>query len=63
MEILVMAESWQCKIIELPVRWINSKYSRVRPIRDALKTFLDLIYIKLNLWSGRYTSEIEDGNQ
>lgn len=54
MEILAIAQLLDYKIVEVPVSWYNSSDSRLRPVRDALKTFLELIYIKLNLWSGRY---------
>lgn len=57
MEALVVASNLDYKIVEVPVMWFNSLDSRVRPIRDALITFKDLIYIKLNLWSGRYSSD------
>ncbi len=53
-EALVIAKSLNYKIVEVPVSWFNSLESRFRPIRDAIQTFFDLIYIKLNLWSGRY---------
>ena len=53
-ELLVIAKSLHYRIAEVPVSWFNSVESRFRPVRDALRTFLDLIYIKLNLWSGRY---------
>ncbi|MBP9718584.1 glycosyltransferase [Candidatus Gracilibacteria bacterium] len=53
-EALVVAKSLGYTIVEVPVSWFNSPESRFRPIRDTLKTFKDLIYIKLNLWSGRY---------
>lgn len=57
MEALVIANSLGYKIKEVPVSWFNSAESRVRPIKDALVTLKDLVYIKLNLWSGRYFSE------
>lgn len=54
MEALVVANYLGYKIIEVPVSWFNSAESRVRPIKDALVTLKDLVYIKLNIWSGRY---------
>jgi len=57
MEALVIAESLGYKIVEVPVNWFNSIESRLRPIRDSLTTLKDLIYIKINLWSGRYFQE------
>lgn len=57
MEALVIAESLGYKIDEVPVSWFNSVESRLRPIKDSVITLKDLIYIKINLWSGRYFSE------
>lgn len=54
MEALVVAGHLGYKIVEVPVSWFNSAESRVRPIKDALVTLKDLVYIKLNIWSGRY---------
>lgn len=53
-EALVIAESLGYSISEVPVSWYNSPESRVRPLRDAVRTFLDILFIKINLWSGRY---------
>ena len=54
MEALVIANCLGYKIIEVPVSWFNSAESRLRPVKDAIITLKDLVYIKLNLWSGRY---------
>ncbi|MBI5754760.1 glycosyltransferase family 2 protein [Candidatus Peregrinibacteria bacterium] len=54
MEILAIAELRGVRVIEIPVSWLDSPDSRVRPIKDALITLKDLVYIKLNLLSGRY---------
>jgi dolichyl-phosphate beta-glucosyltransferase len=54
MEALVIATNLGLKIVEVPVSWFNSTESRIRPIKDSLITLKDLVYIKLNLWSGRY---------
>ena len=53
-EMLVIAESLGYKIIEVPITWVDVPGSRFRPVRDSLRTFVDLLYIKMNLWSGRY---------
>ncbi len=53
-EALAIAKSFGYSIAEVPVHWINSTDSRVRPIRDAFRTFFDLFYIKFNFWTGRY---------
>lgn len=54
MEALAVAKNLGYKIIEVPVSWFNSAESRSRPIKDMLITLKDLVYIKLNFWSGRY---------
>ena len=56
MEALVVADNLGYKITEVPVSWYNYTESRFRPIKDALRTLRDLVYIKVNLWSGRYNS-------
>ena len=53
-ELLSIAYLLQYSVREVPVSWFNSPVSRVRPIKDALRTFTELLYIKLNLLSGRY---------
>lgn len=53
-EALAIARLFGFSVRELPVSWYNSAESRVKPLRDSLRTFRDLVYIKLNLWGGRY---------
>lgn len=45
-EILSRARINKFTIKEIPVSWLHQGESRVRPIRDALKTFIDLLKIK-----------------
>jgi dolichyl-phosphate beta-glucosyltransferase len=54
MEILLAWKSMWFKIKEVPVSWYNSSFSRVRPIRDSLKTFIELLFIKVNYWFDWY---------
>ncbi len=54
MEILSMAQSMGIPIRERGVLWRDVAGSRLRPIRAALRTFLELVAIKINLWSGVY---------
>jgi dolichyl-phosphate beta-glucosyltransferase len=53
-ELLSIAHLLKYPVHEVPVTWYNSPESRIRPIKDALRTFSELLYIKLNLLSGRY---------
>ncbi|MEW5745314.1 MAG: glycosyltransferase [Nitrospirota bacterium] len=54
-ELLAIARLLDFSVKEIPVSWYNSPESRVRPVKDALRTFRELLYIKMNLWGGRYT--------
>ncbi|MEQ8820110.1 MAG: glycosyltransferase family 2 protein [Sumerlaeia bacterium] len=45
-EILFLARKYGFRIEEVPVRWINSPASRVSPIRDSAKMFLDVLRIR-----------------
>lgn len=46
-EILVIAKKLGYKMKEVPVRWIDSPASKVSPVKDAIKMFLDLVKLKL----------------
>lgn len=46
-EVLVLARKGGFKIAEVPVRWIDSPQSRVSPLKDSAKMFLDVIRIRL----------------
>ncbi|MGO9612322.1 MAG: dolichyl-phosphate beta-glucosyltransferase [Dissulfurispiraceae bacterium] len=54
-EILSIAQLLNFHVKEVPVSWYNSPESRLRPIKDTFRTLSELIYIKLNLWGGRYS--------
>jgi dolichyl-phosphate beta-glucosyltransferase len=48
-EVLYIARKAGFKIKEVGVRWINSPESRVHPIRDAAKMFIDVVRIRTGL--------------
>jgi len=50
-EILAMAKKKGYRIVEVPVRWINSPGSKVNPIFDSLQMLFDLLRIRLNVGS------------
>lgn len=54
MEILVINQNMMNNVLEVPVTWCNNEDSRFRPIKHSIKTFREMMYIKLNLISGRY---------
>ena len=45
-EMLYLAKRMGCKIREVPITWVNSPLSKVNPIKDSFKMFLDILYIK-----------------
>lgn len=53
-EYLALAQRMGIAVREIPVRWINSPASRIRPFRDAAQTFIDLLKIRIFLWQGIY---------
>lgn len=54
-EALYLARKFGYKIAECPVRWENSPETKVRPIADGARTFLDLGLIRWYDWRGRYS--------
>ena len=48
-EILALAKKRGYRILEVPVKWINSPASKVDPIFDSLQMFLDLIKIRMRM--------------
>ncbi len=54
MEILSLAQRMDIRIHEQGVIWRDVPGSRLRPIRAAARTFIELAIIKVNLWSGVY---------
>jgi len=53
-EVLYLARRCGYRIAELPVRWENSPETKVRPVRDGLRAFLDLGLIRIYDLQGRY---------
>jgi len=54
MEILTIAQGMGIPIHEKGVTWRDVGGSRLRPVRAAVNTFLELVKIKINVWSGNY---------
>lgn len=52
-EVLYLATKAGCKIKEVPVKWLNSPASKVRPIRDSFQMAKDLLRIRLLKKSAR----------
>ncbi len=53
-ELLFIARKLGYQIREVPIVWNNSAKSRVNPVWDSSRMFLDLLRIRWNDWRGRY---------
>lgn len=53
-ELLHIARLWQIPVKEVPVKWLNSPHSRVRPLKDAFRTLGEAVQIKRNDYLGKY---------
>lgn len=62
-EILLIAKRRNYKIIETPVRWINSADSRLSIWRDAPKMLIDLLKIRWNDMRGCYKSSASNADR
>ena len=53
-EMLAIAERKGFRVAQVPVRWLNSKDSRVRVIRDSLEMIREVVVVRWNLTTGKY---------
>jgi glycosyltransferase involved in cell wall biosynthesis len=54
-ELLFLAKRARLKILEIPVRWSHAEGSKIRFMRDSMRMFSDLLRIRWNQISGRYS--------
>jgi dolichyl-phosphate beta-glucosyltransferase len=54
-EILFLAGRLGFNICEIPVTWVNSEESKVRPFRAAVSSFVSLVQIRWKWKTGKYT--------
>jgi len=47
-ELLFLVNKYKLKIKEVPVRWVHKAGSKVRPVRDAIKSFISVLKIRIN---------------
>ncbi|MCX5666793.1 MAG: glycosyltransferase family 2 protein [Candidatus Omnitrophica bacterium] len=47
-ELLFLINKYGLKIKEIPVRWVHKSGSKVKPVKDAVRSFLSIIKIKSN---------------
>lgn len=53
-EVILLAKKSGYKIKECPVTWEHKGTSKVRPLRDGIRSFIDLLSIKKNDILGKY---------
>ncbi len=54
-ELLYLAKKFGFKVVEVPVAWAHSEGTRISPLRDGTRMFLDMLKIRWNAISGKYT--------
>ena len=57
-EILYLARKLGFRIKEVPVRWVHSPQSRLRPVRSAFSMVRDVLRVRLQDFSGVYRRQI-----
>lgn len=53
-ELMLLARKFNFRISEIAVNWTHGENSKVRPIKDSIKTFAALLKIKRNDLTGKY---------
>lgn len=47
-EVLFLINKYGLKIKEVPVRWLHKSGSKVKPVKDAIRSFISIVKIKSN---------------
>ena len=55
-ELLYLANKFRLKVIEVPVAWAHREGTRINPLRDGAKMFLEMLRIRWNAMNGKYDS-------
>lgn len=58
-EVLFLAALNKYTVKEIPVQWFNEPNTRVNAMKDSLKMFKDVIRIRYNAWTGKYSQKNE----
>ena len=58
-ELLYVARKFGFKIVEVPVAWAHREGTRIDPLRDGIKMFLELLKIRWNGLVGEYAANKE----
>jgi glycosyltransferase involved in cell wall biosynthesis len=55
-EILYLAGKLGCRTLEVPVHWVHNEKTKVRLLRDGARMACDLLRIRWNDWTGKYSA-------
>ncbi len=58
-ELLYLARKLQFKVAEVPVEWAHSEGTRISPLRDGTRMFLEMLKIRWNAITGKYDRDRE----
>ena len=53
-ELLYLAKRFKLKVVEVPVAWAHCEGTRINPLRDGAKMFLEMLKIRWNALRGKY---------
>lgn|SRR5574341_196140 len=56
-EVLFIALKHGYKLVEVPITWYYMPQSRVSPVRDSIRMFLEVLKVWINGWRGRYAAK------
>ncbi|HMK23588.1 MAG TPA: hypothetical protein VK466_14735, partial [Terriglobales bacterium] len=57
-EILFLARKFGLKVEEVPVKWAHREGTTIRPLRDGMRMFVEMVKVRWYSISGKY-----DGGQ
>jgi len=55
-EVIFLAVKRGYKVKEVPTEWRYGSVSKVNPVRDSMRNFMDVVRVRLNDWQGKYNS-------
>jgi dolichyl-phosphate beta-glucosyltransferase len=58
-ELLYLARKLEFKVAEVPVEWAHSEGTRISPLRDGTRMFLEMLKIRWNAITGKYDRDRE----
>ena len=56
-ELLYLATKFKFKVVEVPVAWAHSEGTRISPVRDGTKMFVEMLRIRWNALTGKYSAK------